>query len=49
MTVEVNIIYREKTAAIVVPNEAVSGDAVQVVSNGKVQRTPVTVGISRQP
>src|SRR5258706_10782609 len=46
MTVEVNIIYREKTAAIVVPNEAVSGDAVQVVvSNGKVQRVAVTVGI----
>src|SRR6266567_3659736 len=45
MTVEVNIIYREKTAAIVVPNEAVSGDAVQVVSNGKVERVPVTVGI----
>ena len=45
MTVEVNIIYREKTAAIVVPNEAVSGNAVQVVSNGKVERVPVTVGI----
>src|SRR5258706_1446747 len=46
MTVEVNIIYREKTAAIVVPNEAVSGNAVQVVvSNGKVQRVAVTVGI----
>jgi RND family efflux transporter MFP subunit len=45
MTVEVNIVYREKTAAIVVPNEAVSGNAVQVVSNGKVQRVPVTVGI----
>jgi RND family efflux transporter MFP subunit len=45
MTVEVNIIYREKTAAIVVPNESVIGNAVQVVSNGKVQRVPVTVGI----
>jgi hypothetical protein len=45
MTVEVNIIYREKPAAIVVPGEAVSGNAVQVVSNGKVQRVPVTVGI----
>jgi hypothetical protein len=29
----------------VVPNEAVSGNAVQVVSNGKVERVPVTVGI----
>src|SRR5712672_1828210 len=45
MTVEVNIIYREKTAAIVVPNEAVSGNAVQVVSSGKIRRVPVTVGI----
>ena len=45
MTVEVNIIYREKTAAIVVPNEAVSGNAVQVVSNGKIERVSVTVGI----
>jgi membrane fusion protein, multidrug efflux system len=45
MTVEVNIIYREKPAAIVVPAEAVAGNAVQVASNGKVQRVPVTVGI----
>jgi RND family efflux transporter MFP subunit len=45
MTVEVNIIYREKPAAVVVPAEAVTGDAVQVVSNGKVQQVPITVGI----
>ncbi len=45
MTVEVNIIYREKTAAIVVPAEAVAGDAVQVVGSGKIQRVPITVGI----
>jgi RND family efflux transporter MFP subunit len=45
MTVEVNIIYREKTAAMVVPSEAVSGNAVQIVNDGKVQRVPVTVGI----
>jgi RND family efflux transporter MFP subunit len=45
MTVEVNIIYREKTAAIVVPSEAVAGNAVQVVSGGKIRRVPVTVGI----
>jgi len=45
MTVEVNIIYREKTAAVVVPAEAVIGNAVQIVSNGKIQRVPVTVGI----
>jgi RND family efflux transporter MFP subunit len=45
MTVEVNIIYREKTAAVVVPSEAVSGNAVQVVSGGKLRRVPITVGI----
>src|SRR5258706_5758794 len=45
MTVEVNIIYREKTAAIVVPNEAVSGNAVKVVSGGKSRRVPGPVGI----
>src|SRR5216683_926243 len=45
MTVEVNIIYREKTAAVVVPAEAVAGNAVQVVSSGKIRRVPVTVGI----
>jgi RND family efflux transporter MFP subunit len=45
MTVEVNIIFREKTAAVVVPAEAVAGDAVQVVSSGKIQRVPVTVGV----
>jgi RND family efflux transporter MFP subunit len=45
MTVEVNIIYREKIAAVVVPSEAVAGNAVQVVSGGKLRRVPVTVGI----
>jgi RND family efflux transporter MFP subunit len=40
MTVEVNIIYREKTAAVVVPAEAVVNNAVQVVSDGKVERVP---------
>jgi RND family efflux transporter MFP subunit len=45
MSVEVNIIVREKPSAIVVPAEAVAGDAVQIVSNGAVQRVPVKVGI----
>jgi RND family efflux transporter MFP subunit len=45
MTVEVNIIYREKAAAIVVPSEAVTNNAVQLVSDGKIRRVPVTVGI----
>jgi membrane fusion protein, multidrug efflux system len=45
MTVEVNIIYREKSAAVVVPAEAVTGNAVQIVSAGRIQRVPVSVGI----
>src|SRR5712672_4489980 len=45
MTVEVNIIHREKAAAVVVPAEAVAANAVQVVSSGKIRRVPVTVGI----
>jgi RND family efflux transporter MFP subunit len=45
MTVEVNIIYREKTAAVVVPAEAVVNNAVQVVRDGKIERIPVSVGI----
>jgi hypothetical protein len=45
MTVEVNIVYREKPAAVVVPAEAVANNAVQVVNSGKIQRVPVTVGI----
>jgi membrane fusion protein, multidrug efflux system len=45
MSVEANIIFREKQAAIVVPAEAVAGDAVQVVNNGRLQRVPVAVGV----
>ena len=45
MSVEANIIFREKSSAIVVPAEAVSGDAVQTVNNGKLERVPVRVGI----
>jgi RND family efflux transporter MFP subunit len=45
MSVEVNIIFREKPSAIVVPAEAVADDVVQVVRNGAVQRVPVKVGV----
>jgi hypothetical protein len=45
MSVEANIIFREKPSAIVVPAEAVAGDAVETVNNGKVERVPVRVGI----
>jgi RND family efflux transporter MFP subunit len=45
MTVEVNIIYREKSAAVVVPAEAVTANAVQIVDDGKIRRIPISVGI----
>ncbi|MET0676530.1 MAG: efflux RND transporter periplasmic adaptor subunit [Bradyrhizobium sp.] len=45
MSTEVNIIFREKQAAIVVPAEAVVADAVQTVDDGRIVRMPVKVGI----
>src|SRR6185295_14221393 len=45
MSTEVNIIFREKQAAIVVPAEAVVADAVQTVEDGRIVRMPVKVGI----
>lgn len=45
MSVEVNIIFREKPTAIVVPAEAVAGDWVQMIDDGQVRRVPVAVGI----
>jgi RND family efflux transporter MFP subunit len=45
MSVEANVIFREKPSALVVPAEAVAGTAVQVVTNDRIERVPVTVGI----
>lgn len=45
MSTEVNIIFREKRAAMVVPAEAVVADAVQIVEDGRIVRMPVKVGI----
>ena len=45
MSVEANIIFREKPQAIVVPAEAVAGDYVQVINDGRVERVPVKVGV----
>jgi hypothetical protein len=45
MSVEANIIFREKTSALVVPAEAVAGNTVQVVVNDRIEQVPVTVGI----
>jgi RND family efflux transporter MFP subunit len=45
MTVEVNIVYHEKPAAVVVPAEALIGNDVQVLRGGKIERIRVNVGI----
>jgi RND family efflux transporter MFP subunit len=45
MSVEVNIVYREKPAAVVVPLDALSDGAVQVVEDGHIRRVPVSTGV----
>jgi RND family efflux transporter MFP subunit len=45
MSVEANIVVREKPQAIVVPAEALAGNAVEVVNNGRIQRIAVTIGV----
>ncbi len=45
MSVEVNIIFREKPSATVVPAEAIAGDWVQMIDDGQVRRVRITVGI----
>ena len=46
MTVEANIIFREKQAAMVVPAESVVANAVQEVdSDGRLRRVPVKIGV----
>jgi RND family efflux transporter MFP subunit len=45
MTVEANIVFREKQSAVVVPVNSVFAGAAQVVRDGKVQRVPVTTGV----
>jgi multidrug efflux pump subunit AcrA (membrane-fusion protein) len=45
MSVEANIITREKPNALLVPADAVQGDAVYVIDGEHVRRRKVTVGI----
>jgi RND family efflux transporter MFP subunit len=45
MTVEVNIVFREKPSATLVPVEAVLNNAVQIVHDGKIEKEAVAVGI----
>jgi multidrug efflux pump subunit AcrA (membrane-fusion protein) len=49
MSVEANIIFREKPSAIVVPAEAIAGDWVQVIDDGQARRVPITGRHPRQP
>jgi RND family efflux transporter MFP subunit len=45
MTVEINVVFREKADAILVPNEAVVNNAIEVVEEGRIRRVPVSLGI----
>ncbi|MBK9080626.1 MAG: efflux RND transporter periplasmic adaptor subunit [Rhizobiales bacterium] len=45
MSVEANIVVREKQNALVIPAEAVVGGAVFVVEDGRLRRRPVTLGV----
>jgi RND family efflux transporter MFP subunit len=46
MTVEANIIFREKQRAMVVPTESVVSNAVQEVGDdGRIRRVPVKIGV----
>jgi membrane fusion protein, multidrug efflux system len=45
MSVEANIIVREKPSAIVVPAEAVAGGMVQTIEQGRITRVSVRTGI----
>jgi RND family efflux transporter MFP subunit len=45
MTVEANVITREKQNALLVPADAVRGSAVYVVDDGRVRRRAVEIGI----
>jgi RND family efflux transporter MFP subunit len=45
MTVEANVVFREKPSAVVVPTEALIGNSIQVVSGGKVRRILISAGV----
>jgi RND family efflux transporter MFP subunit len=45
MSVEANIITREKPNALLVPADALQGSAVFVVDDARARKRPVTVGI----
>lgn len=45
MSVEANIVAREKTSTLLAPAEALSGDFVWRIENGKLVKTPVSTGI----
>ena len=45
MSIEVNILFSERPAAVVVPLDAVVNGAVQAVTHDHVRRVPITTGV----
>jgi RND family efflux transporter MFP subunit len=45
MTVEANIVFRQKQAAMVIPVDAVVADSVQLVRDGQVRRVRIAAGV----
>jgi hypothetical protein len=45
MSIEANIVTREKDKALLLPTEAINNDAVFRIVDGRLVRTPVTLGI----
>ena len=45
MSVEANVVTREKAGALLIPADAVSGSSVLVVENGRVRKRAIEVGI----
>ncbi|HZD88505.1 MAG TPA: efflux RND transporter periplasmic adaptor subunit [Pseudolabrys sp.] len=45
MSVEANVVIREKANALLIPADAPQGDGVFVVDNNRVRKRPVTIGI----
>ena len=45
MTVEINIVFREKARRILVQNEAVVNNTVEIVEDSRIRRVPVSLGV----
>jgi RND family efflux transporter MFP subunit len=45
MTVEINIVFREKAQATLVQNEAVVNNTIEIVEDSRIRRVPVSLGV----